>query len=65
MDREFVTLFGVFNENDGSFTAENLKRYTGDTLRTTKAESGDGDGTGLSWEVALVDANGRCPGGRA
>lgn len=37
VDREFVTLFGVFNENDGSFTAENLKRYTGDTLRTTKA----------------------------
>ncbi len=37
VDREFVTLFGVFNENDGSFTAENLKRYTGDTLRSTKA----------------------------
>ena len=36
VDREFVTLFGVFNENDGSYTAENLKRYTGDTLRSTK-----------------------------
>lgn len=26
----------MFNENDGSFTAENLRRYTGDTLRRTK-----------------------------
>ena len=36
VDREFITLFGVFNENDGSYTAENLRRYTGDTLRSTK-----------------------------
>ena len=37
VDREFVMLFGVFNENDGSFTAENLKHYTGDTLRQAKS----------------------------
>jgi FtsP/CotA-like multicopper oxidase with cupredoxin domain len=33
VDREFVTLFGSFNENKTHFTAENLKRYTGDTVR--------------------------------
>lgn len=38
VDREFVTLFGSFNENHTHFTAENLKRYTGDTA--TKGPSG-------------------------
>jgi FtsP/CotA-like multicopper oxidase with cupredoxin domain len=31
VDREFVTLFASFEENDTHFTAENRKRYTGDT----------------------------------
>lgn len=34
VDREFVTMFGSFEENDTHFTAENLKRYTGDTAST-------------------------------
>ena len=31
VDREFVTLFASFEENDTHFVPENLKRYTGDT----------------------------------
>ncbi len=33
VDREFVTMFASFDENTTHFTAENLKRYTGDTVR--------------------------------
>ncbi len=33
VDREFVTLFGAQIENTTQYTAENLARYTGDTLR--------------------------------
>lgn len=33
IDRELVTLFGVFNETESRFTPENLRTYTGDTLR--------------------------------
>lgn len=35
MDREFVTLFGVFNENTTRYVADNLMRHTGDSLRVT------------------------------
>jgi len=34
VDREFVTLFGVFDENESRYTPDNLRTYTGDTLRT-------------------------------
>jgi hephaestin len=33
VDREFVVLFGVFNEMESRYTPENLRTYTGDTLR--------------------------------
>jgi hypothetical protein len=33
-------------------------------LRASKAASIDNGGTGLAWEVALMEAKGRCPGGR-
>ena len=33
VDREFVTLFGSFNENNSHFSAMNRKRYLGDTAR--------------------------------
>jgi hypothetical protein len=35
VDRELVTLFGVFNEMESSYARDNLKAYTGDTLRRT------------------------------
>lgn len=33
VDREFVVLFGVFNEMESRYTPDNLRTYTGDTLR--------------------------------
>ena len=33
-------------------------------LRARAVETDDGTGTRLIWEVALIDAVGRCPGGR-
>lgn len=33
IDRELVMLYGVFNEAESRFTPENLRAYTGDTLR--------------------------------
>jgi hypothetical protein len=34
-------------------------------LRSREWDSAEGGGPRLAWEVALVDAAGRCPGGRA
>jgi manganese oxidase len=34
IDRELVTLFGVFNESESRYTSDNLKTFTGDTART-------------------------------
>ncbi|MGH7463383.1 MAG: multicopper oxidase domain-containing protein, partial [Longimicrobiales bacterium] len=33
VDREFVVLFASFNEMESRYTAQNLRTYTGDTLR--------------------------------
>lgn len=35
IDREIVTLFGVFDETESRYTPDNLRTYTGDTIRTS------------------------------
>ncbi|MDX1547114.1 MAG: multicopper oxidase domain-containing protein [Rhodothermales bacterium] len=42
VDREFVTLFGVFNENTTRYVADNLMRHTGDSLRVNAAGEAKG-----------------------
>jgi hephaestin len=47
IDRELVTLFGVFNEMESRFTPENLRAYTGDTLRRSAKGAISFSGVGL------------------
>jgi manganese oxidase len=47
VDREFVTLFGVFAEMESRYTPDNLLTYTGDTLPRTKAGPVSFSGVGM------------------
>lgn len=42
VDREFVTMFTVFDENSGNYLCENLKRFTGETCDNADHVEDDG-----------------------